>query len=128
MLFDEFVQGTGCKETDYNYKIYKRLELMYMADESITKEEIYEYGRKLVDNSKTEAELVYEQKLKQEVIELRQHIDFLKSEVERYKSYAKDETDPFWVKHYKGQAKVLTQQIAHYRTVIRFNKLQLKNI
>ena len=128
MLFDEFVEGTGCRETDYNYKIYKRLELMYMADESISKEEIYEYGKKLVDNSKTETELVQEQKLKQENVELTQHIDFLKSEVERYKSYAKDETDPFYIKHYKSQAKVLTQQIAHYRTVIRFNKLSLKNI
>ena len=49
MLFSEFVEGTGCKENMYNFKVYSDLEVMY-DNSDLTKEQIYEYGKKLVDN------------------------------------------------------------------------------
>ena len=56
MLFSEFREGTGCKDNQHNHEVYKNLEIMYMNSD-MTKEEIYEYGKKLVDNSKTVEEL-----------------------------------------------------------------------
>lgn len=49
MLFSEFIAGTGCKATRHNFKVYEDLEVMY-DNSRITKEQIYEYGKKLVDN------------------------------------------------------------------------------
>lgn len=49
MLYSEFIAGTDCKDNTHNFNVYKRLEVMYMNSD-ITKEEIFEYGKKLVDN------------------------------------------------------------------------------
>lgn len=49
MLYSEFVEGTGCKENMHNFKVYEDLEVMY-DNSNLTKEQIYEYGKKLVDN------------------------------------------------------------------------------
>ena len=45
MLFSEFVEGTGCKDNEKNYEVYKNLEIMYM-NSNMSKAEIYEYGKK----------------------------------------------------------------------------------
>ena len=66
MLYGEFLKGTGCKDNETNYKVYKDLEIIYMNTDC-TKEHIYEYGKKLVDNSKTAEEIAYEKQLKQEI-------------------------------------------------------------
>ena len=50
MLFSEFIEGTGCKGTRHNFKVYQDLEVMY-DNSNLTKEQIYEYGKKLVDNN-----------------------------------------------------------------------------
>lgn len=49
MLFSEFVENVGCKENAHNFKVYQNLEVMYMNSD-ISKEAVYEYGKKLVDN------------------------------------------------------------------------------
>lgn len=77
MLFSEFVEATGCRETEKNYQGYKELELIYMNTDC-TKQHIYEMGMKLVDNSKTEKELELERQIKRE-------IESHKQEIERYK-------------------------------------------
>lgn len=85
MLYNEFIQGTGCRDTEKNYKVYKELEIIYMNTDC-TKEHIYEMGKKLVDNSKSEKELKLERQINEE-------IEFHKSEIERYKrvlSYDKE--------------------------------------
>ena len=53
MLYGEFIEGTGCKDNEHNYKVYCDLEIMCMNSD-MSKAEIYEYGKKLVDNSKSE--------------------------------------------------------------------------
>lgn len=75
MLWSEFIEGTGCKDTENNYNVYKELELIYMNTDC-TKAHIYEMGKKLVDNSKTEKELEFERRIKEE-------IQFHKNEIER---------------------------------------------
>ena len=49
MLFSEFVENVGCKENAHNFKVYQDLEIMYMNSD-ISKEAVYEYGKKLVNN------------------------------------------------------------------------------
>lgn len=51
MMYSEFIEGTGCRQNEHNYKVFQNLEAMYINTD-MSKEEIYEYGKKLVDNSK----------------------------------------------------------------------------
>lgn len=57
MLWNEFVEGTNCRDNEYNFKVYKDLEVLYMNYDAMTKEEVYKLGKKLVDNSPSEEEL-----------------------------------------------------------------------
>lgn len=68
MLWSEFVEGTGCKDTEHNYNVYKELELIYMNTDC-TKAHIYEMGKKLVDNSKTEEQI--EKEARRKIAELK---------------------------------------------------------
>lgn len=79
MMYSEFIAGTGCKENEHNYKVFRNLEVMYMNSD-MSKAEIYEYGKKLVDNSKSEQELKLE-------AEIKERIESLKAEIESEKSY-----------------------------------------
>lgn len=85
MLWNEFIEGTGCKDNEKNYKVYKDLEIMYMNSD-MTKAEIYEYGKKLVDNSKSEEEIRVENEIKEE-------IQYWKGEVDRLKRILTDEQE-----------------------------------
>lgn len=76
MMYSEFIQGTGCRENEHNYEVFKNLEVMY-NNTDMTKAQIYEYGKKLVDNSKTDEELRLEKQIKEE-------ITYWKNEIERY--------------------------------------------
>lgn len=75
-MYSEFVAGTGCKENQHNYEVFKNLEVMYMNTE-MSKAEIYEYGKKLVDNSKSPEEIALKTEIKNE-------IEHWKNEIERY--------------------------------------------
>lgn len=119
MLFSEFQQGTGCKDNEYNHKIYSRLELMYMADDSITKEEIYEYGKKLVDNSKTEAELMLEAQVKEEIDSYKRQIEQLKEEVNRFTDYMKTEEDVVWKMTWRDRVRAAKRDIARCKFAIK---------
>lgn len=105
MMYSEFVKATGCKQTENNYKVFCNLEVMYMNTD-LSKEEIYEYGRKLVDNSKTPEEVALEEEIKAD-------IEFAKNEAKRYTDtakmydeWAKEEINEHWKKDWKHQAKL----------------------
>lgn len=126
MLYSEFVEGTGCRENDHNYQVYKNLEVMYMNSD-MTKSQIYEYGKKLVDNSKTPEEIKFETEKKQEVASLKSEISYLKSEVERYKyllSYEKENSDPDkeFIKHCKHMIKCNEAWIKERKNKIKLIK------
>ena len=83
MLYDEFIEGTGCRVTDYNYKVYKDLEVMYM-NSNLSKQEIYEYGKKLVDNSLTEKQKQWNADIDAEVNCLKMQLEDRKNDLKWY--------------------------------------------
>lgn len=86
MTYNEFITGTECKDNDYNYKVFKDLEILYMNSD-LSKSNIYEYGKKLVDNSKTEQEIEFEKFVKAEISEHRKQIRKYKEYVAQEKMY-----------------------------------------
>lgn len=117
MLFSEFVEGTGCRETDSNYRVYKELEIIYMNTDC-TKEHIYEMGKKLVDNSKTEEELRIEAEIKAEIETCKTDIKENKKWLEYYIQMAamwKDEGDKEMEKSQKRMAKIHRDEIKRLR-------------
>ena len=123
MLYSEFVQGTGCRETDNNYRVYKELELIYMNTDC-TKEHIYEMGKKLVDNSKTEEEIAQEEKYKREIENEKERIEACKDFVDYYKGWAeywKDNGD-------EGMHKENLRMMKEYKTEIKLRRAYIKEI
>lgn len=116
MMYSEFVQGTGCKENDHNYKVFRNLEIMYMNSE-MSKAEIYEYGKKLVDNSKSEAELKLE-------AEIKARIDGLKAEIESEQSYIEWKTDLLNFAKETGNK----EDVSFYRNIIRSCKKRISDL
>lgn len=114
MLFSEFVDGTGCKESEHNYKVYKELELIYMNSDC-TKAHIYEMGKKLVDNSKSEKEIELENQIKEE-------IDGHKAEIEKYKGYILIDTESMNIWKSEGDK----EMISLYRNNIKFWNREIK--
>lgn len=120
MLYNEFVEGTGCKDNDHNYKVYKDLEVMYMNSD-MTKAQIYEYGKKLVDNSKSEAEMKVEAEVKAE-------IEGHKAEIAKYKgwieqneemlNYWKEQMDKEMVAFYRNPIKGWKEEIRYHKNQI----------
>jgi len=124
MMYSEFIAGTGCKDNAHNYEVFKNLEAMYMNTE-MTKAEIYAYGIKLVDNSKSEAELKAEAEIKAEIDELKSSIAWCKREIDYNEKMLGaweadgDETMIFhcknMIKHYKEEVKQSRAKIAALR-------------
>lgn len=78
MLYSEFVSGTKCKETEENYNIYKYLEILYMNSD-ISKDKIYEFGKKLVNNDLTEEEKEHNARIQAEIDDLKEQIKLSKT-------------------------------------------------
>ena len=120
MLYDEFIEGTGCKATEYNYTIYKRLELIYMNDETVTKQDIYEYGKKLVDNSLTPKQIEWNADIDRRIEEQQNIIEYYKSEIKYNEDAIRlwyDDKD--MVKGYKKSIKWAKGEISYHRNLIR---------
>lgn len=113
MMYSEFVKGTGCKDNAHNYKVFQNLEAMYMNTE-MSKAEVYEYGKKLVDNSKSEEELELERKIKAEIEEIKEQIKINK----RFAEWAEGIEDKHMVKYYKEENKRLRNRIAALKWVL----------
>ena len=124
MLYDEFIEGTGCRATEYNYKVYKDLEVMYMNSDTLTKADIYEYGKKLVDNSLTPKQVEWNADIDRQIAELQEKIEYYKSEVTYNKNaieYWKD-FDADMVKGYRRSLKWNKEQLSYYRNIVRYLK------
>lgn len=123
MMYSEFVSGTGCKDNAHNYKVFKNLEAMYMNTE-MSKEEVYEYGKKLVDNSKSKEELELEAKIKSEIESKKSDIKWLMDENERYQWYfgiASDDEKKCYkdiIKNNNNSIKILKSEIRMLKWVL----------
>ena len=119
MLYSEFIEGTGCKDNEANFKVYKNLEVMYMNSD-MSKAEVYEYGKKLVDNSKSEEELKLEAQIKAEIKDFETLINMRKDDITRYTMYLTErentESEERWM---KDSIKTYKENIRHYRNKIK---------
>ena len=109
MLWSEFQEGTGCKDTSFNYSVYKDLEILYMNSDK-TKSEIYDYGKKLVDNSITEQE-------QRQIDELKQHIETHKETLKSLKEF---------LEHYKCLD--MKDMVKYTRNSINVEKDKIRNL
>ena len=123
MLFDEFIKGTGCKDNKKNYKVYKDLEILYMNSD-LTKEQIYEYGKKLVDNSLTEEQIEFNTEIDKEISKVKIKLSGAKNDLARYNSnlnyytamdWADDESVKFW----KKEIRLTRKTIREYKELIK---------
>ena len=125
MLYSEFIQGTGCKDNENNYKVYKDLEIMYM-NSNMSKQDVYEYGKKLVDNSKTEKELQIEAEIKEQIAGYKAMIADNKKWIEYYDEMArifKEDGDKEMSRSNKQTAKMYRDENRRLRDMIRFLKI-----
>lgn len=108
MLYSEFIENTGCKDNPQNYQLYKNLEVMYMHSD-LPKATIYEYGRKLADNSKSQKEIEIETRVK--------------AEIETYLTYAKDcLAEAAKYQSYIDFCQNTKEEIKEYRASVKFWK------
>lgn len=114
MLFSEFQENTNCRDNAYNHKVFSDLEVMYMNSD-LTKEQIYEYGKKLVDNSKSKEELELEANINQQIADFKRNIKEMREEIKLRKNFLLTETDPTWIKQWKNEIKWRKETIAEYR-------------
>ena len=127
MMYSEFAEAVGCRDNDHNHKVFRDLEIMYMNSD-MSKAEIYEYGKKLVDNSKSEAELKVEAEVKAEIEVVEAEIESDKHWVNYYKAqkeYNKSVQDKFWEtenrrmeRYYRDEIKKLRNRIAALKWVL----------
>lgn len=111
MLYSEFIEGTGCKDNEKNYKVYKDLEVMYMNSD-MSKAEIYEYGRKLVDNSKSKEQVRLEKEINAEIETRKQQIGLYKHDIEWKQTCIKEwNDDKEWVKNLRAEIRYLKAEI-----------------
>lgn len=120
MMYSEFAEAVGCKDNDHNHKVFRDLEIMYMNSD-MSKAEIYEYGKKLVDNSKSEAELKVEAEVKAEIEAVKAEIESDKHWVSYYKDqkeYNKSVGDKFWTDENRRMERYYTEEIKKLRNRI----------
>lgn len=121
MMYSEFVEGTGCKDNAHNYKIYRDLEVMYMNSD-MSKQNIYEYGKKLVDNSKSEEQIRIEKAINEEIKAYKELIKYNNEEIKGYELMLEAEYDSEWVKEWKRRIKYAKDENKRYRNEIRMLK------
>ena len=124
MLYSEFIDGTGCRDTEHNRKIYRDLEVMYMNSD-LTKEDIYSYGIKLVDNSLTPEEMLHNERIQAEIDGYQEEINGIKAEIEHGNSeieWRLPNWEPEWIAYYKTRNKELKKDIRRLREKIKWAK------
>lgn len=127
MMYSEFVAGTGCRENEHNYEVFKNLEIMYMNSD-MSKEQIYEYGKKLVDNSKSEEQLRFEQEIKDEIKALKEQIKDNRAKAKYYEQDARQmkawghdflaQTSKAWAKGYREENRQLKWKMNELKWVL----------
>ena len=120
MLYDEFLAGTGCRDNADNYKVYKDLEILYMNSE-LTKQEIYEYGKKLVNNALTATQIAWNEDIDRQIAKVQEQVDYYLDEAEYYKRVIAMWTgyDEDSVKSGKYQLKRVKREARYYKNKIR---------
>ena len=114
MLYSEFIEGTGCKDNQHNYKVYKDLEIMYMNSD-LSKADVYAYGKKLVDNSRSAEEIEFEKGIKEKIRAYKEDIEMYKRQIEFYE-YVDDKN---MIDYYKKEIKHNRRKISELNFVLK---------
>lgn len=130
MLWNEFIEGTKCKDTEYNYSVYKNLEELYMNNDKLTKEDIYKVGKQLVDNSPTKKEIEFQNHISNEIAIMESDIAFYERDIDRYEWYIHGietidytaENKKIWINDYKYQIKWRKEEIKKMKQKIKIYK------
>ena len=122
MLYDEFLQGTGCRDNEKKYRVYKDLEILYMNSD-LTKEKIYEYGKKLVDNSLSDAQVFWNLQIDKQIAEAQAQVDYYLGEVEYYKQVI-----AMWTGYDEDSVKSGKYQLKRVRREARYYKNKIKEL
>ena len=123
MMYSEFVEGTGCRDNEHNRKVFENLEAMYMNTE-MTKQDVYEYGKKLVDNSKSPEQIEFEEGIKTEIEFHKHRIEAYKSDLSYYKDMLK-----MWKDEKNNCMIVSTMSTIRYdKEQIQFHRNQIKGL
>ena len=123
MLYSEFAENVGCRDNEHNHKVYADLEILYMNSD-ISKAEIYEYGKKLVDNSKTEKEIEFERNSLDTISDLKAQLKVFRDYEKVYTEYYKADREEFGLSaradnYWKSQAQRQKELIKDTRRRIR---------
>lgn len=113
MLYSEFIEGTGCKDTEQNYNIYKGLELIYMNSE-LSKSDIYRMGKKLVNNDLTPEQKAFNESIQSRINELNIQLE---SDVKML-DYYKNIVDANMIKYYKNQIISAKRKIQELKSIL----------
>lgn len=120
MMYSEFAEAVGCRDNDHNHKVFRELEIIYMNTDC-SKAHIYEMGKKLVDNSKSEAELKVEAEVKAEIEEHKAEIAKYKEWIEQNEqmlSYWKEQMNKEMVAFYRNPIKGWKEEIRYHKNQI----------
>ena len=101
-MYSEFVAGTGCKENKHNYEA-----------------EIYEYGKKLVDNSKSPEEIAAENEIKNEIESLKRDLEWLRMQKVRYEEYVVTTSEAYYKNLWKADLANIKKEIKRANSKIR---------
>lgn len=118
MLYSEFIKGTECRDNKHNYKVYKDLEIMYM-NSNMSKQEIYEYGKKLVDNSKSEDQKRLEEVVNEDIQAYKEAIKQNRECIRANELMLQVEDDPSWCKEWKRRIKELKEENKLFRAKVK---------
>lgn len=125
MMYSEFAKAVGCKDNEHNHKVFNDLQVMYMNSD-LTKEKIYEYGRKLVDNSKSPEQIRLEEKVKAEINICKRDLAYWTREYQRNVELAKYEDNEYWKMSFKVSAKNNKNEIKSLKNRIQALKWVLE--
>lgn len=121
MMYSEFINGTGCRDNKHNFEVYNNLEAMYMNTE-MTKEQIYEYGKKLVNNELDEDKKEFNEKMKKEIAEIQDEIEYYKTKIETTEYYLIGESDTYWIAEWEADIKRCKDIITENNKAIQLRK------
>lgn len=116
MLYSEFIENVGCIDNVSNRELFNNLETMYMNCD-IDKATVYEYGRKLADNTPAPEMVKLRQSLMDEIASYKEQIEKLKADIDVYERAAEEDSDYYW-----------QMMIANRRADIRYCRNKIKEL
>lgn len=136
MMYSEFLSGVGCPDRPQNYAVFKSLESLYMENDSMTKEAVYEAGKSLADFSKSQSEIDAENAMAETIATIRRNvsyetarIDVLSQDISAYNArigeYFWDEDE---VKYLKSEVKKAREIIKNRKNLVRQWKNELSSL